>query len=248
MSRSLLRFRSATCAAFALSLPAVCGHQARAQAPSPQLTALLAQLDTASKHFTSATADVQRDFYEKVVHDTTHQKGTVYIERAKGATEFGAAVYDLDPGSKPLPTPSKVISYAAGELRVYTPAENQVDSFKSGVNQSHYESYLTLGFGGSGHDLAQAWQITDAGPETLTDNGQPLKVEKLILTSKDPSVQNTFKQVTLWIDPLRDVSLKQVFDAPSGDRQTATYSNLRLNTKVNKTLYRIPKNANTIQH
>ena len=244
MSRSLLSFASA----IFVPLLAAWNLPAHAQTSSPQLTALLAQLDVASKRFTGATADVQRDFYEKVVHDTTRQKGTVYVERSKGATEFGAAVYDLAPDGKLLPNPSKVITYATGELRVFSPAENQVDSFKSGANQSRYESYLTLGFGGSGHDLAQAWQITDAGPETLTDNGQPVKVEKLILTSKDPSVQSSFKQVTLWIDPLRDVSLKQVFDAPSGDRQTATYSNLHLNTKVNKSPYRIPKNANVIQH
>jgi outer membrane lipoprotein-sorting protein len=38
--------------------------------------------------------------------------------------------------------------------------------------------------------------------------------------------------VVLWIDVDRDVSLKQVFYTTSGDIQTAHYSNIRLNQKV----------------
>ena len=214
-----------------------------AQAPSPQLNAVLAQMDTASKTFKNASARFEWDFYEKVVRDTTKQSGTMYLERAGAGTNFGATVYDLDANGKPGPTPSKIILFGNGALRVYSPAEKQEDDFKS---QASYEGYLSLGFGGSGHDLAQAWDITDGGPETLTENGHPVKVERLILVSKDPAVRNNFSKATLWIDPIRDVSLKQVFDLPSGDQRTAFYTDIRLNSTLNKSAYKIPAKGVTV--
>lgn len=236
-------------ASLALAAAALCtAPLLHAQAPSPQLSAVLSQMDVASRSFQSASANFEWDFYEKIVHDTTKQKGSMFIQRSKGGITFGADVFDMDPGGKTGPVASKVIDFGGGALRVYTPAEKQVDMFKAGGNQASYESYLSIGFGGSGQALAQAWQITDAGPETLSDNGHPVRTEKLILTSKDPNVRNTFTHVTIWVDPTRDVSLKQVFDTPSGDTRTAFYSNIRLNSKINTAPYKIPRDANVVQH
>ena len=221
------------------------GAPLSAQAPTAQLTAVLAQMDTTSKSFRSATASFTQDTVTKVAHmtDTTHQTGSMFLERdGKGGASFGAALYEAGNTA----TPSRIIDYSNGAMRLYTPAEKQVDRFNAGANQTTYESFLTLGFGGSGHDLAQAWQITDGGPETLTDNGHPVKTEKLILLSKDPGVRNTFRQVTLWIDPTRDISLKQVFETPSGEQRTAVYTNIRLNGKVNKTPFIIPTKGITV--
>ncbi len=219
-------------------------------AQSPQPAAVFAQMDAASKRFQNATANVQRDNYERVVHDTTTEKGSIYLDRTRNGIEFGATVYPTDASGKPAASPSRILSYNAGTLQMYTPATKQVDVFKSGGNQNKLEGYLALGFGANSQDLQKNWTVTDAGPETLTDNGQPVKTEKLVLVSKDPGVQSTFKQITLWLDPARDVSLKQVFDTPGGDRQTAIYTNIRLNTKLNTSPYKIPtgKGISVIQH
>ncbi len=221
-----------------------------ALAQSSQLTAVFTQMDAASKRFENATANVERDNYEKVVHDTTVERGSIYLDRTKAGIEFGATVFPTDASGKPAALPSRILSYSGGTLQMFTPATKQVDVFRSGGNQNKLEGYLALGFGANSRDLQQNWTITDAGPETITDNHQPVKTEKLILVSKDPGVQSTFKQITLWLDPIRDVSLKQVFDTPSGDRQTAIYSNIRLNTKINTSPYKIPagKGISVIQH
>lgn len=221
------------------------GRSLQAQAPSPQLSTVLAEMDAKSKTFQNASANFEWDFYEKIVHDTTKQKGSMFLERSKGTTEFGATVYDLT-GGAPGNSPSKIISYNAGSLRVYTPAEKQVDAFKAGANQSNEEGYLSIGFGGSGRDLAAAWDIKDDGPETIAG----VKTERLILVSKDPSVRHTFSQVTLWIDLTRDVSLKQIFDLPGGDQRTAYYTDIRLNqSKLNKDPFKIPsKGVQVMQH
>jgi outer membrane lipoprotein-sorting protein len=216
-----------------------------ASAQSPQLKSVLSQMDAASAHFKSAQADVRYDNYTRVVNDHTLNTGSIYIERTGGGAEqMGAISYPLDPSGQPAKTPANIISFDGATLRIYTPGTNQVDIFKAGANQAKYNSFLTLGFGGSGRDLAASWNINDQGPETVDG----IKTEKLDLVSKDPSVKNLFSHVTIWIDPVRGLSLKQIFFAPNGDNRTATYSNLRLNSRINKRPYDIPKGATPIQH
>jgi outer membrane lipoprotein-sorting protein len=216
-----------------------------ASAQTPQLKTILSQMDTASAHFKSAQADVRYDNYTRVVNDHTLNTGSIYIERTSSSTEqMGAVSYPLGPDGKPAPTPANIIDFDGTTLRIYTPGTNQVDIFKAGANQAKYNSFLTLGFGGSGRDLAAAWNIDDQGPETIDG----IKTEKLDLVSKDPSVKNLFSHVTIWIDPARGLSLKQIFFAPNGDNRTATYTNLRLNSRINKRPYEIPKGATPIHH
>ena len=215
-----------------------------ASAQSPQLNSILSQMDTASASFKNTQADVKYDNYTRVVNDHSIQSGTLYVERNGNSENMGAVFYDIGPNGQPSKSPSKVIVFDGSTLRIYTPGVNQVDIFKAGANQAKYESFLTLGFGGSGKDLVRAWNITDQGPETIDGT----KTEKLDLVSKDPSVKNMFTHVTVWIDPTRGLSLKQIFYAPNGDNRTATYSNLRLNGRIDKKPYSIPKNATPIQH
>ena len=217
----------------------------KASAQSPQLAAIFTQMDAAAKRFQSATADVTRDNYERVVKETTTEKGTMYLERTPKGIEFGATVSEAG-----APTPSRIVTFNGNTLQMYTPAEKQVDVFKSGANQSSLEGYLALGFGGTSQALQNAWTVTDEGPETLADGAQQIKTEKLLLVSKDPAVRNTFKQITLWLDPTRDVSLKQLFETPSGDRQTALYTDIKLNTHPNKSPYKIPtgKGITVVNH
>jgi outer membrane lipoprotein-sorting protein len=214
-----------------------------AQAPSPQLTYVLNQLNTASAKFQRATADFQWDYYEKVVQDTSTQKGSIYFERDKGSTDMGAIL--TNPNGAPKSKPIKVIQYQASIFQMYDTGVDQITVFHETGNQSEIESYLTLGFGGSGTDLKNAWNITDLGPETLTDNGQPIKVEKLDLVAKDPAARKNFTHVTIWVDPARAISLKQIFYFPSGDYRTATYSAIKVNGNVHKDQFAIKKDKNT---
>jgi len=213
------------------------------QAPSPQLTYVLKQLDTASAKFQRATADFQWDYYEKIVHDTSTQKGSIYFEREKGSTDMGAIL--VDPNAGPKSKPIKVIQYQGGLVQMFDTGVDQITVLHEAGNQAEIESFLTLGFGGSGTDLARAWNITDLGPESLTDNGQPIKTEKLDLVGKDADARKNFTHITIWVDPARAVSLKQVFYTPSGDYRTATYSNIKVNGNVHKDQFAIKKDKNT---
>ncbi len=231
------------CTFFIAALTLSAAGNSYAQANSPQLTYVLKQLDTASAKFQRATANFQWDYYEKVVHDTTTQKGSVYFEREKGSTNMGIVL--VDPNAGPKSKPIKVIQYQAGTLQMFDPGVDQITVMHENGNQSEIESFLTLGFGGSGTDLARAWAITDLGPETLTDSGRPIKVEKLDLIGKDADSRKNFSHITIWVDLARAVSLKQVFYTPSGDYRTATYSAIKVNGNVHKDQFAIKKDKNT---
>lgn len=213
-------------------------------AQSPQLKAILDQMDAASANFKSAQANVRYDNFTRAISAHDIETGTIYVERTGSSEQMGAVFFDVDASGKPAASPAKIINFDGATLRIFSPGVNQVDLFKAGANQAKYDSFLTLGFGGSGKDLQRSWDITDQGSETIDG----VKTEKLDLVSKDPSVKNMFTHITIWIDPSRGVSLKQVFYAPSGDNRTATYSNIRLNSSIDRKPYAISKKATVIPH
>ena len=100
--------------------------------------------------------------------------------------------------------------------------------FSAGSNRGQYESFLTLGFGGSGKDLQSNWTVSCQGMESI-DGTQTAKLD---LKPKQQSVANMFSHVTLWIDAARSLGLKQIFYEPSGDNRTATYTGVKYNTKI----------------
>lgn len=228
---------------FVTVLSVAAAVHSNAQEPSPQLKNVLKELDAASAKFQRATADFQWDYYERVVHDTTTQKGEIYFEREKGNTDMGAVL--IDPSAGPKSKPIKVIQYQGGTVQMFDPGVDQITVLHEAGNQAEIESFLTLGFGGSGTDLARAWAIHDLGPETLTDNGQPVRVEKLDLVGKDAESRKNFSHITIWVDPARAVSLKQIFYTNSGDYRTATYSAIKVNGSLHKDQFAFRKDKNT---
>lgn len=196
-----------------------------------KLQQVLSEMDAASKTFHSAQADIKRVHLEKVINDTSTESGTVYFMRTGSTTQFGGRFDQPD---------LKIVEYKNGVVRLYTAANNHLDKVAaSGANQGRVETFLTLGFGGSGTDLAKAWTITDQGTEQLSDGSRTVQVEKLDLVSKDPSVRNNYTHITIWVDPTRDISLKQEFFDPSGNTDTATYSKIRLNQPIDMKPYTI---------
>lgn len=199
-------------------------------ATDPALDKVLRQLDAASTKFQSAEADVKDEFYERVVRDTSTQTGSIYFLRVGSGTEMG------------LVMGAKRVSFKNGQGVLYDPnAATKFTSFSAGQNQQKADSFLTLGFGGSGKDLQRAWDIKLLGTEQVTDNGTPVTVDKLDLVPKDQSVKNNFTHVVIWVDPSRSVSLKQQYTTPEGDMRTVTYSHLRYNVKIDTKKYALPK-------
>lgn len=189
-------------------------------AQNTDLQKVLSQMDTASQKFESAQADFNWDQYTAVVQSHETQTGTIAFRHTGKSTEMVAHV-KTDNGQ---PAPKDVL-YKNGQLTFYQPAIKQQTIFSAGANRQQYEGFLTLGFGGSGEDLADNWNIKYLGSETIDG----VQTAKLDLTSKQAGGNPMFTHITIWIDPARAISLKQQFFQESGDTRTAIYANIVMN-------------------
>lgn len=197
------------------------------------LAQVLRQLDAASAKFRTTAADFEFDSYQTdPVPDKDVQKGTVYYERKGDTFQMAAHVDEINgrPGAK-------VYTYSKGLLRLFEKNINQVTRIKAGK----FESYLMLGFGAGGSVLADKWNITYLGSETLDG----VKTDKLELIAKDPAVRKNLPKVTIWIDPERGVSLKQVFDEGAGQYRVCVYFNFKYNQKLPHDAFSFKTNKET---
>jgi outer membrane lipoprotein-sorting protein len=135
----------------------------------------------------------------------------------------------------------KFIEFRNGMLRLYEPGTNHLTIIDATKSKAQLESFLTLGFGGSGKDLAKAWTISDLGDETIDG----VQTAKLDLVPKDPAVRNNCTHMTIWVDPVRGISLKQSFYMPSEDYRTAVYVDIKYNQKVDEKQYQIKTDSKT---
>ncbi|HEV7676802.1 MAG TPA: outer membrane lipoprotein carrier protein LolA [Candidatus Angelobacter sp.] len=201
-------------------------------ATSGDLEAVLAKMNQSAPGFKSAQGDFEFLSYQKLTDDTDTQKGRIYFRRTKSGVD---AAFEIAG-----PAPKQVV-YKDGKLQIFEKKINQVTERNVGKNKSDVEAFLSLGFGASGTELQRDYAIKMDGWETVDG----VKTAKLDLTPKKEKVQQTYNKIILWIDPERDVLLKQQFFEHSRDYRLAHYTNLRLNEKIPDDVFHLKTNRNT---
>jgi outer membrane lipoprotein-sorting protein len=197
---------------------------------APSLESVLKKMDDTAANFRSAQADFEWDLYQKVVDDTDIQKGTVYYRRAGNEIEMMAEIKQPD---------AKFVLYKEGKLQVYQPKIEQVMEFSG--NRSEMESYLVLGFGGSGQDLKNTYEVTYLGEENIAN----IPTAKLQLIPKSEKVRNYFSKAFLWIDLSRGISVQQQFMQGQGDYRLAKYSAVRVPAKIGNDVFQLKTTKKT---
>jgi outer membrane lipoprotein-sorting protein len=199
---------------------------------SAGLEHVLAQMDSAAKNFRSTEASFVWEQYQKVIDETDTQKGKIYFRRQDGETQMAADISEPD---------KKYIVYSGGKVQVYQPKIDQITEYNPGKNRSDLESFLVLGFGGSGQDLLKSYDVKYLGSETL--NGAP--TVKLELIPKSAKLRNNIARIVLWTDPARGVSVQQQFFEPGGDYRLAKYSEFQLNQKLPDGVFKLKTTGKT---
>jgi hypothetical protein len=208
-------------------------------APQDDLKSVLDQLNTSAANFHSAEANVEYDTVETdPVPDTDVQKGVFDFERKGGTVR--TAVHFSEHNGRPS---GKAYTYLGGVFKLFEPSINQV-TVHSGAGK--YESYVILGFGASGNDLAAKWDIAYQGTEMLSDGKGMVETAKLELVAKDPAVRKTIPKVVIWVDPHRAISLKQVFTLSSTSTWVCTYTNIKLNQSLPSDAFAFKTNGKTV--
>ena len=186
----------------------------------PALDAILARMDQAAPNFHSLSADVDMVEYEKILNDSTTDKGTLEMQRN------GKSVRAI------LTFPDRVLGFMGNLVRIYFPKVNQVQNYAVGNNGNLVNQFLLLGFGSSGKELARSYQITLEGTEKVSG----LDTSKLLLVPKDAKVQERLAKIEVWIPTEGANPVEQQFFEPSGNYRKVTYSNMKLNAPIPGTL------------
>jgi outer membrane lipoprotein-sorting protein len=203
-----------------------------AQSPDIALDKVLKKMDATAASFQTAQADFVWDQYQKVVDETDTQKGTVHYRRAGKEIEMMADIKEPD---------RKFVLYKNGKLQVYQPKIEQVMSYPAGGNRNELESYLVLGFGGSGQELKNTFEVSYEGEETV-DN---IVTAKLQLIPKSEKMRGTFSKIFLWIDLARGISIQQKFMQTQGDYRLAKYSGIKIPAKIGNEVFQLKTTSKT---
>jgi len=197
----------------------------------PNLQKVLSQMDAAAANFHTAQTNFVWEQFFKVVNETDTQKGTVYYRRSGKEIQMMAEISD----------PPKTVLFSEGKVQVYEPKLKRVTSYEAGKNREAVESFLVLGFGGSGRDMLKSFDVKFLGAEEVGG----VNASKLELIPKADRVRGIFAKIWLWIDPARGLSVQQQFFEPSGDYRLAKYSDIKLNQKIPDSVFKLKTPGDT---
>ncbi len=202
-------------------------------ASAQSLDTVLNKMDAAAEAFHTTQAEFAWDQYQLVVNETEVQKGTIYFRRGANETQMAADIREPD---------ARYVSFNEGKLRLYQPKADVLTEYPTSTkSRGDIESFLVLGFGGRGHDLAKSFDLKYDGTEKV-DGVDTWKIE---LTPKSAKMQGWFKQIVLWIDIARGVSVQQKFFQPGGDYKLAHYQKIEINQKLPEGVFKAKTTSKT---
>jgi outer membrane lipoprotein-sorting protein len=208
------------------------GEHAAAATGGDDREKVLAKMNQSAAGFKSAQGNFEFETYQKVVQEKDSQTGHIYFRRVKDRVD---AAFEIEG-----PAPNQVV-YKDGKLRIFEKKINQVTERDVSKNKQDVEAFLSLGFGASGTDLVRDYDVKMLGWETVDG----VRVARLDLTPKSDRVRQTYNKIELWIDPERDISVRQQFFEPSGDYRLAHYTEMKLGGKISDEVFRLKTNEKT---
>ena len=215
----------------------LCTVTLRAQNPDAALQKVLSQMDETAANFHTAQADFAWDQFQQVVNEHDLQKGKIYFRRNGKDTQMVAEISEHN--AQPI---QKTLLYSDGKVQVYEPKVERVTVYSPGKNKSDVESFLVLGFGGSGREMVKAFDVKYLGTEKVDG----VDTAKLELVPKSSRVRGMFDRFILWVDPARGVSLQQqAFEPATGDYRLTKYSKIQLNQKLPDNVFKLKTTGKT---
>ena len=181
----------------------------------------LAKLDANSALFRSASAGIRYTTHNAAVDIDTSQNGTILLKRSS-PKEMRALIDFAEPDAH-------TVALQGATAQIYYPKIKTVQEYDVGKKRDLFDQVFLLGFGGSGKELAAAYDLTVVAPEE-TVNGE--KTVHLQLVPKQKQVLSVLRKVDLWLSLASGYPLQQKGVQPSGDSTLLTYSNLKLNQNI----------------
>ena len=196
-------------------------------AAAETLAAIEARMDQAAPAFSTVSAKLKKSSFTKVIDDTTSESGTILIKRVKpndmrvkidftGADARSAVFHDH-------------------KYEVLLPKLKVVQEYNLGEYGALVDQFMLLGFGTSGKALAQNYDIKVVNQEAL--GGQ--QTTRLEMTPKSKEARVHLAKIEMWIPDGQSYPIQQKLHFPSGNHDTVTYSELKLNAPLSEDALRL---------
>ena len=186
--------------------------------PAESVDSILSRMDQAAPIFHGVSADIQMVTYTAIIGDTTQETGTFKMQR-KGIVF--RAIIDFSGQND-----AREIAFLGNIIRMYYPKLKMYQDYDVGKNGDVLNQFLLLGFGSSGKELAQSYEISAAGTEKVSGTD----TTKLLLLPKSAGVKEHLSKIEMWIPGNAAYPIQQQFYEPTnGNYRRVTYTNVKLN-------------------
>lgn len=203
---------------------------------SGRLDQILAAMDRNAKAFRNAQAGFTARMWNSVINGFVppDDEGKIYLRKADSGIE-ASAIYRQPP--------DKQIKFSGNQLEIYQNGE--INTYNASAHRDELETFLVLGFGSSGEDLRNSYDIKDVGPEKV----EGFDTEKLELVPKSAFVLAHVPKIILWMDPQLGISRQQqIYVEKEGDYRLAQYTDIAINKNLPKNAFKMKASSKTITH
>ena len=191
------------------------------------LAAITARMDQAAPEFKTISAKLKKSSFTKIIDDTTSENGTILIKRVK-ANEMRVKIDFIGDDAR-------TALFHDRKYEVLLPKLKVVQEYDLGQYGSLVDQFMLLGFGTSGKSLVENYGIKLVKQEELA--GQQTSRLELIPKSKEARVH--LSKIEMWIPEGQAYPVQQKLHFPSGNYDTVTYSDLKLNAPLSDDALRL---------
>jgi outer membrane lipoprotein-sorting protein len=184
------------------------------------LERVLGKMDANSVQFRSMTGDIKKTTHTKIINDSSDETGEIFVKKF-GPKSLRMLIQIAEPDPKSY-------SFAERKAEIYFPKMKTVQIYDLGKHSQLLDQFLLLGFGTSGKELTESYNVKATGEETV--GGQ--KATRLELIPKSASVREHLSKAELWVDTGDARIVQQKFYEPSGDYRLVTFSDVKWNAEL----------------
>jgi outer membrane lipoprotein-sorting protein len=201
------------------------------------LESVLGRMDRTAASFRTFSADLRSVAHTAVIDEDDVTSGTILVKRANRGMDM---LMEL---TTPAPD-RKSIAIHGQRAEIYYPKMKTIEEYDISRYRALFDQFLLIGFGTSGKELAQAYNMKVLG----TDQVAGSQATRLELVPKSPEVLKNLKRLELWIPESGDYPVQQKFYLAAGDYKLATYTNVQKNPPLSDSdlKLRAPRDAKRV--
>lgn len=199
--------------------PLLLAFVAQATLAAADLPTVLSKMNAAAPQFQGMTAKIRWVKYTKLVDDTSVESGDLWVKKDAKGVQLRIAF------TEPV---RKQVRIQKTTVELFTEAINQIDEYDLKAKGSQLYEGLLLGYGVSGDDLKQRYDIKIAAEESI--DGQ--STVKLDMIPKNAEDRAAGKSVQMWISTQTWQPVQQKANEHSGDYRLVSYSGVKINPAI----------------